>query len=227
MAKSGKKYYLTVSTIVNPWLGFHVGQFCRWFKTESFPSFLGSPLNLYAKFGGNEITSLARPHFLDSDRALFDYQKIYLPFLNKNVDFVQFCAERDTKFSTWEFVVGREKLEEIWENSEKGRPMQLFDISVDKTLLPPNCPQTILRNNEQCSELLFQSERNGFLGYGMIEKHYSMSISKYHEITGQDPVFEGCQAYYYHPILYESYANKMSFNDYYEGWKKRFAEFSN
>ena len=212
--------------MVIPRYGIGVGKFCRWFKTEDFCSFTGSQIHPCAKFGENEIKRLTGLGVITEDRDTFDPYDSFQPPTN-DTDFTSLCAASGDHHDSLKFVMKRQKLKEIWSNSEKGKSIQIFDVSFENACQPCHPILTISENSGLSPGLLFQSKNNVFVAVGKIENHYSMNISSYQKIAGHDPFFEHCQAQYYDPVFFETTANRMSFNDYYEKEKNMLAEFLN
>jgi hypothetical protein len=56
-------------------------------------------------------------------------------------------------------------------------------------------------SEDENDDKTFWSEYDGYVGLGLIEDHYSMTIEDYKSATDCDPIFGHCKRTYYDPLL--------------------------
>jgi len=136
-----EKVYITIATLVVPYLKKDVGEFISLLQTGSFEAgrgkrgFLG--IKFVDKYAEARSDDYAETRSIGTsfwkDRSLFDFQKkLDGKLLNwRNSDFVTLAVEEGNSFYDFAFFLTEGRIDEIWNDSEKGNRIQLFDVSFE------------------------------------------------------------------------------------------------
>jgi len=219
LSKQNKTIRLQISTLVDPMYGKRVGEFCQTLKMPVNQSPIGTPNAVQLALGNQSVKPLLDAKALWTNRINFDFRNFkscFTPFRDK--DFIAFGADNGTAFCLWEFFINQKKIDEIWENSQIGQHIQIFDVYFEQA----DQVDPTLRLSQIKDELLFTGEAEAMLGIGFLEHHQSVSISQYLEITGYDPVLAHAKRRYHDPDIGHWYREKMTFEYFLERERSRF-----
>ena len=209
-----EKYYLTMATLVTPYAKESIGRSCDWFKTDGSKQLNESRSFMKVKFENGHSLHSPDLYLVSTDRDECNGSKFPQEIHRRDVDFAQFAAEQKGQSKIfWEFFLAKNKLKEIEENSEKGSRIQLFDICFDKAVQRDK-DLLIFSSKPQPSGLIFRSKINQLMGLGIVERHSSMTVKKYENITGEDPILLFARKNYHDPVYSDKYTNKETFEEY-------------
>ena len=116
-----------------PYLKKDVGEFISLLQTGSLEAGRGKRAGLGIKFGNDHAKTRAIGTSFWKDRSLFDFQKTSNgKLLNwKNSDFVTLAVKDGNCFYDFAFFFTEDRIDKIWNDSEKGNRIQLFDVSFE------------------------------------------------------------------------------------------------
>ena len=210
-----EKVYITIATLVVPYLKKDVGEFISLLQTGSLEAGRGKRGGLCIKFGNDHAKTRSIGTSFWKDRSLFDFQKTSDgKLLNwKNSDFVTLAVKDGNCFYDFAFFFTEDRIDKIWNDSEKGNRIQLFDVSFETGNQP--FQKLKFAEKEMIASTRVMGRGEWIIAVGKVERQYSMAIANYNKITGQNPVHSrAVQLYYSYPREEDRERRKMSFHDF-------------
>jgi len=210
-----EKVYITIATLVVPYLKKDVGEFISLLQTGSLEAGRGKRGGLDIKFGNDHAKTRSIGTSFWKDRSLFDFQKTSNgKLLNwKNSDFVTLAVKDGNCFYDFAFFFTEDRIDKIWSDSEKGNRIQLFDVSFETGNQP--FQELKFAEKEMIASTRVMGRGEWIIAVGKVERQYSMAITNYNKITGQNPVHSrAVRLYYSYPREEDRERRKMSFHDF-------------
>ena len=121
---------------------------------------IGTPNAVQLALGNQSVKPLLDAKALWTNRINFDFRNFkscFTPFRDK--DFIAFGADNGTAFCLWEFFINQKKIDEIWENSQIGQHIQIFDVYFEQA----DQVDPTLRLSQIKDRLLFTGEAEAML----------------------------------------------------------------
>ena len=210
-----EKVYITIATLVVPYLKKDVGEFISLLQTGSLEAGRGKRGGLCIKFGNDHAKTRSIGTSFWKDRSLFDFQKTSNgKLLNwKNSDFVTLAVKDGNSFYDFAFFFTEDRIDKIWNDSEKGNRIQLFDVSFETGNQP--FQELKFAEKEMIASTRVMGRGEWIIAVGKVERQYSMAIANYNKMAGQNPVHSrAVQLYYSCPRKEDRERRKMSFHDF-------------
>ena len=210
-----EKVYITIATLVVPYLKKDVGEFISLLQTGSLAAGRGKRAGLGIKFGNDHAKTRSIGTSFWKDRSLFDFQKTSDgKLLNwKNSDFVTLAVKDGNCFYDFAFFFTEDRIDKIWNDSEKGNRIQLFDVSFETGNQP--FQELKFAEKEMIASTRVMGRGEWIIAVGKVERQYSMAIANYNKMAGQNPVHSrAVQLYYSYPRKEDRERRKMSFHDF-------------
>jgi len=198
-----------------PYLKKDVGEFISLLQTGSLEAGRGKRGGLCIKFGNDHAKTRSIGTSFWKDRSLFDFQKTSNgKLLNwKNSDFVTLAVKDGNCFYDFAFFFTEDRIDKIWNDSEKGNRIQLFDVSFETGNQP--FQELKFAEKEMIASTRVMGRGEWIIAVGKVERQYSMAITNYNKITGQNPVHSrAVRLYYSYPREEDRERRKMSFHDF-------------
>ena len=218
------KYLLTIATLVPPYQTRWIGHFCDWFRTDATCDLGKVRSYVKAQFKDQSPIRLIEPFLMHTPRDAFSALKVPDRIIDKGRDFAVFgIEEKQNGKSIIDFALSNETLSEIEANCAKRENIQIFDLAFSNA---EQChPEiTVSRGRDILSGLTFHAPFPALVGIGAIERHTSMSVYRYEEITGDDIVMLRVRKCYYDPLEHDYWSEQLSFDDFLERGRRRFAQ---
>ena len=221
-----EKVYITIATLVVPYLKKDVGEFISLLQTGSLEAGRGERGSLGIKFVDNYDEARSDDYAKTrstgtsfwKDRSLFDFQKkLDGKLLNwRNSDFVTLAVKEGNSFYDFAFFLTEDRIDEIWNDSEKGNRIQLFDVSFESGNQP--FQKLKFAEKEMIASTKIMGRGEWIIAVGKVERQYSMEITNYNKTTGQNPVSDRAeQLYYNYPRKEDRERRKMSSHYFFGG----------
>ena len=205
-------YHITIATLVPPYNTRWIGRFCDWFKTDATCDLGTVRSYVKAQFEDQSPIRLIEPFLMHTPRETFSALKVSDRIIDRDRDFAVFGIEKKEKGkSIIDFALSNETLSVIEANCANRENIQIFDLAFSNA---EQChPEiTVSHGREILSGLTFHAPYHALVGIGTIERHTSISIERYDEITGDDIVMLRARKSYYDPLVHDYWSEQMSFD---------------
>jgi len=219
-----RSYHITIATLVPPYNTRWIGRFCDWFRTDATCDLGKVRSYVKAQFEDQSPIRLIEPFLMHTPRDAFYALKVPDRIINRDHDFAVFgIEEKQNGKSIIDFALSNETLSAIEANCANRENIQIFDLAFSNA---EQChPEiTVSNGREILSGLTFHAPYHALVGIGTIERHTSMSVDRYEEITGDDIVMLRARKSYYDPLLHDYWSEQMSFIDFLERDRRRFGQ---
>ena len=195
MSDLSQNYAITLTTMVLPYRYCCLGTFCQMFFTKGNNTLTSDPLILDASFGNGAAKRLCHPTIMDHDRSTYDFTIHPQRLKDLDTDFVILCTDRDTPLYCFDFIFHFPNLKQAWKESEAGARIQVFDICFEPELQEYR-GYDLFAMSTSPNDIVFRSKQKFLHTVGLIRSRYSLTIEKYTDLTGFDPVAEYCRRRY-------------------------------
>lgn len=228
MSDSRIQRRMTMTTLVAPHhdASSSIGVLCQRLTHTIGTELSTKAIRLKYDFYGQETKEFLETYMMTEDLSQFDFLQHNHPagLEAAKSGFVIFCAEREKRNAdVWQIVLPTVKLNQISKNSKIGLRMQIFSICFDSDLQKMPLVFTAGHRTSENNDITFWTKFDAYLGYGIVEDHFSMTMSDYKAANGYDPIFEYAQKGYRDRLLDGAFGEEYSFEDYLKQKKDHFS----
>jgi hypothetical protein len=217
-------YHITIATLVPPYNTRWIGRFCDWFRTDATCDLSKVRSYVKAQFEDHSPIRLSEPFLMETPRETFSALKVPDCIIDRDSDFAVFgIEEKENGKSIIDFALSYETLSQIEANCAKRENIQILDLTFSNA---EQCHPEITVSNvrEILSGLMFHAPYHALVGIGAIERHTSISVDRYAEITGDDIVMLRARKSYFDPLVHDFWSEQMSFDEFLERARNRYAK---
>jgi hypothetical protein len=176
-------------------------------------------------FYGQETKEFPKTYLMTDDLNQVNFSTSVHPsgLEDAELGFCVFAAKRkENQADFWQVLLPSEKIDQIMKNSDSGLKMQIFSICFDSSLQRMPLVITPKKSADENKEITFRTEYDAYMGYGLIEGHFSMTIEEYKSATGYDVILEYAKDGYYNCLLNGAFTEEYTFDEYYKRQKDHF-----